>query len=256
MKPKQPSLLLVTAAILCAPLQAQSSFDPTGEQAEAYLPRQIRTEVEYIEMSLEQMTALMADEKASQTDTSLRQHISELIKKEKAEIIESQMVITRSGEKSTTESIQEFIYPTEFEPAQLVNSAKTNDDKSQDDEKLSNIHLATGPTPTAFESRNLGATLEIEPTLGESSQYIELRLMPEIAYHIENIKWASWKDKRGEADIQLPTIYTLRVSTALTLANKKPALVAALSPKDDRGVTDFSRKILIFAKCTVISPGR
>lgn len=243
----------IALSALCGPLFGQNSFDPTGAAAEASLPRQVRTQIEYIEMSLEQMTTLMEDEDATKNDTILRQRIAELIKKEKAEIIETQMVITRSGEKSTAESIREFIYPTEYEPPELPTTVKISGEAK---DIISKKDLATPPTPTAFETRNLGATLEVEPTIGDDNQYIDLRLAPEIVYHTENTKWATWKDKHGEADIQMPIFYTLRVNTAASLANKKPCLLAALSPKDDKGVTDFSRKVLIFAKCDIIFVGR
>ena len=249
-------ILFATVWTATLSLTAQEpSFDPLGNEAESNLPRQILTQVEFIEMSLEQMTSLLADPAATKTDTVLRSKVAELIKAEKAKIIETQMVIARSGEKATSESIREYIYPTEYEPSESPTTVKIENGSGPGPAHLKK-DLATPPTPTAFETRNLGSMLEIEPTLGENNLYIDLRFSPEIVYHVKNNKWATWKDKHGEADIMMPTFYTLRVTTALTLANKKPALVAALSPKDDQGVTDFSRKILIFAKCCVIFVGR
>ena len=254
MKPLVFALILGATFSLSPRSEAQEkSFDPLGETAESSLPRNVRTQVEYIEMSHEQMTALMADPKASKSDTALRQLVSTLIKEKKAEIIETQMVISRSGEKSTSESIHEFIYPTEFEPAQQVTTVKI---EGETEEKRTVTNLATGPTPTAFETRNLGATLEIEPTIGENNQYIDLRIAPEIVYHTGNTKWATWKSAEGESDVQMPDIYTLRVTTAAALANNQPCLLAALSPKNDKGDADFSRKVLVFVRCNIIFIGR
>ncbi len=248
-------MILSAALSMTTPvLHAQDQpYDPMGAEAEAMLPRHVRTQVEYIELSLEQMTALMADPEATKTDTILRQRVAELIKKNKAEIIETQMVIARSGEKSTSESIREYIYPTEYEPPELPTTVKIENGA---EDKIKREDLATPPTPTAFETRNLGSTLEVEPTIGENNHTIDLRVAPEIVYHIENKKWATWKDKHGEADIMMPIFYTLRVNTGITLANGKPCLLAALSPKNDKGITDFSRKILIFVKCDVIIVGK
>lgn len=247
--------MILSAALSITPaLHAQDQpYDPMGAEAEAMLPRHVRTQVEYIELSLEQMTALMADPQATKTDTILRQRVAELIKTDKAKIIETQMVIARSGEKSTSESIREYIYPTEYEPPKLPTTVKIENGA---EDKIKREDLATPPTPTAFETRNLGSTLEVEPTIGENNHTIDLRISPEIVYHVENIKWATWKDKNSEADIMMPIFYSLRVTTALTLANGKPSLVAALSPKNDKGITDFSRKILIFVKCDVIIVGK
>jgi len=82
------------------------------------------------------------------------------------------------------------------------------------------------------------------------------RLNPEIDYHVGNIKWATWKDRHGDADIQMPVFYTLRVYTSVTVMRDRPCLVAALSPKNDEGVTDPTRKVMVFAKCDVVIPAR
>ncbi len=54
----------------------------------------------------------------------------------------------------------------------------------------------------------------------------------------------------------MPVFYTLRLNTAVTVANGKHALLGALSPKDDKGVTDTSRKVFVFARADVIFAGR
>jgi hypothetical protein len=249
------STLLVAAvwAVTHSLTAQEQSFDPLGDEAESNLPRQVLTQVEFIEMSHEQMTALLANPEASKSNTALRKKVTELIQANKAKIIDTQIVITRSGEKSVSESITEFIYPTEYEPPFTPTTAKA---ENESENKVPKKYVAIPPTPTAFETRNLGSTLEVEPTIGENNRYIDIRLAPEIVYHVGNIKWATWKDEHGETDIQMPTIYALRVTTALTLANKQPCLVAALSPKDDKGMSDFSRKILIFVKCDILFAGR
>ncbi|MFK7909897.1 MAG: hypothetical protein AB8F34_04765 [Akkermansiaceae bacterium] len=246
--------LICSAMLGITPIAAQESpFDPLGEQTEASLPRQVRVQVEYIEMPLTQMTALMADPAASKGDAALRNKINELVKNGKARIIENQMVVARSGEKATAESIREFIYPTEYEPPELPTTVKFEKGSEQ---SVKSKEISTGPTPTAFETRNLGSTLEVEPTIGENNAYIDVRVSPEIVYHIKNDIWASWKDKHGEANIMMPVFYTLRLNTAVTVANGKPCLLGALSPKDDKGVTDMSRKVFVFVRANVIFPGR
>lgn len=231
----------------------EAKFDPLGEQAEAHLPRQVRVQVEYIEMSLEQMTTLMDDPALNQSDVALRKRIGELTKANKAKIIETQMLVARSGEKATAESIREFIYPTEYEPAELPQTVKI---EKGAENQVSKKDFATGPTPTAFETRNLGSTFEVEPVIGTDNKTIDIRLYPELVYHVENTVWAEWKDQHGEANIMMPVFYTLRVTTAASVVTGKPCLLAALSPKDDKGVTDTSRKIFVFLKADIMVAGR
>ncbi|MBK1831486.1 hypothetical protein JIN77_12165 [Verrucomicrobiaceae bacterium R5-34] len=82
-------------------------------------------------------------------------------------------VVSRSGERSKIEIKREFIYPTEYEPPELPNS-------------IGNSTLSTGifpvtpATPTAFETRNVGVTLEVEPTVSADKNFIELSLRPEL----------------------------------------------------------------------------
>lgn len=90
-------------------------------------------------------------------------------------------VIARSGERATIEIIREFIYPTEYEPPEIPNSVGVGNDG------LGNAQFGGGAIfpvtpahPTAFETRNTGITLEVEPTVGPDKRYIDLSLKPEM----------------------------------------------------------------------------
>ena len=161
-----------------------------------------------------------------------------------------------SGQKATTESIEEFIYPTEYEPASMPEKLEFKDQAEAEKAKVGPRDFATGPCPTAFETRNLGSTLEIEPTLGADNKLIDLRFAPEIVYHVGNTVWAEWKDQYGSCPVQMPTMYAVRINTAVTLAAGQYCLVAAVSPKSKEGFPDFSRKLMVFVKGDVLIVGR
>jgi len=214
-------------------------------------PRHIRVQVEYINMPLLTMSALLDDDKATETDVILRARVAELIKAGKAHHVATQMLIARSGKKATTGSMREYIYPTEYEPPQLPKIVQT----AADDIKIERYdrNLAIGPTPTAFETRHLGSMLEVEPTIDDDSKYIDLRIEPEMVFHTKNTVYATWKDERGTADITMPEFYVMRFFTTITVMNGKPALVGVLSPKNEQGHTDYSRKLLVFVKANIIN---
>ncbi len=90
--------------------------------------------------------------------------------------------IARSGERARIEIIREFIYPTEYEPPELPNSVGVVDDigGGLGAGGLSSIFPVTPAMPTAFETRNVGVTLEVEPTVGPKKHFIELSLKPEM----------------------------------------------------------------------------
>ena len=87
-----------------------------------------------------------------------------------ADVLQKPSTVARSGERAKIEVIQEFIYPTEYEPPELPNSTGTALGASP----------VTPATPTAFETRSVGITLEVEPTVGPNKQFIELSISPEL----------------------------------------------------------------------------
>lgn len=253
------ALAAVAASLWLSPtvLHAQTGtpeFDPLGEYDD--LPKQIRVQVEFIDVPHEQLTELLFGEKPPANDVEMRKRVAELIKEGEASIMETMVCTARSGQKATSESIQEFIYPTEYEPAELPNNSGGDDKNDTETAKVTRRDFATGPTPTAFETRNLGSTLEIEPILGIDNKIIDLRFIPEIVYHVGNEVWAEWKGHYGNSPVQMPKIYKLSVNTNLTLITGRPILAAALSPKDEQGKPDFTRKLMVFVRADVLTPGR
>lgn len=68
-------------------------------------------------------------------------------------------VLTKSGQRAVIEIIREFRYATQFQP-----------DATKPD----------GLLPTAFETRNVGITLEVEPTVAPDGFSVDLELIPQV----------------------------------------------------------------------------
>ena len=134
--------------------EATPEFDPLGESVE--LPRLVRVQAEFIEVSHETLTRLLMKPREGADDDGLRQELAKLAEEGKATVVETMLCTGRSGEKSLSESLKEYIYPTEYEPAEIPNEIYTTEKgkKVKGDGK----EYATGPTPTSFETRNLGST--------------------------------------------------------------------------------------------------
>jgi len=108
--------------------------------------------------------------------------------------------------------------------------------------------------PTAFETRNVGSTLEIEPTLGEDGKTIDLRLNPELIWSTGDNVWQEGKDSLGNTfKKSVPNFYVIRLHTALTCISGQYAFVSALSPKNSKGDTDMTRMVMVFVKCDVLT---
>ena len=243
---------LLVLGLLGSLVASRGDFDPLGEEARAHLPKLIRVQLEYIDVPQEVMLDLMYGEKKSTDDSKLRDQLQKLLKDGTAKMLDSQMMVCRSGERSMAESVREYIYPTEYEPSEVPSEVNSEGKKTGATVK----ELATPPTPTAFETRNTGSILEAEPILGENNSTIDMTLRPELVWHVENEVWSEWEDSRGNSDIKMPTMYTLRLNTSVTVNKGEYLLVAAMSPKDDKGFPDITRKVMIFVKADVLSVGK
>jgi hypothetical protein len=253
-------LWLASIPLIRAEGEGSGEVDPFADHSETRTLttptglRQIRVMVEYIEMSHELFTELMFGDKPAANDSELRKQVTQLIKDGKASIMETSLCTVEDGLKALTSSAEEFIYPTEYEPPELP--VETSPKEGEAPKIVSERILdAVGPTPTAFETRNLGASLEVQPKASEDGRHIALSVCPEIVYHTGNTVWAEWKGKHGNTPIQMPQFYTLRVNTEIKLVNGRHTLLAALSPKNEKGFTDASRKIMVFVRADVITPG-
>jgi hypothetical protein len=114
---------------------------------------------------------------------------------------------------------------------------------------------ATPFTPTSFETRNIGSSLEVEPILSADGKVIDMLVDPELTWHTGSSIWLEEKDNLGNiAKIQMPEIYTMKFHSALSLHAGSILFTAVLSPKDAAGRADLSRKVMVFVKADVV-PG-
>ena len=91
-----------------------------------------------------------------------------LSQKKGIDLVSAPKVTTKSGSTAKIEIVREFRYPTQFDPPQL--SASTG----------STYAPVVPNSPSGWETKNTGITLEVEPTVGPDSYTIELRLAPRV----------------------------------------------------------------------------
>ncbi|MFT4177204.1 MAG: type II and III secretion system protein [Luteolibacter sp.] len=180
-----------------------------------------------------------------------------LAQKKGTDLMTAPSVTARSGEKAKIEIIREFIYPTEYEPPQLPNSVGTSNTSGG----LFGTGLGNGSgtssfpvtpaTPTAFQTRNTGVTLEIEPTIGENDFVIDLRFVPEIVEFEGFINYGSpisspGTNAMGQATsvvitdnrIEMPVFASRRVTSSLTIYDGYTVAVGGLMREDVQNVED------------------
>lgn len=176
-----------------------------------------------------------------------------LAQKKGTDIMTAPSVTARPGQKATIEIIREFIYPTEYEPPELPNQVGGGFGGQPDfgGGGGGGGFPVTPATPTAFETRNTGVTLEIEPNLGPNEYVIDLRFAPEIVEFEGFINYGSpitspATDAFGnpvtvtitENRIEMPVFSSRRVSTGITIYDGHTVAVGGLMREDVQDVED------------------
>ena len=97
-----------------------------------------------------------------------------LNQKKGVDLLSAPSVTTKSGQRAVIEIVREFRYPTEFDPPHVPNI------NGGAGGAVVNFVPVTPTTPTAFETRNTGVTLEVEPVVGADGETIDLNLAPQV----------------------------------------------------------------------------
>ncbi len=106
-------------------------------------------------------------------------------------------VMAKSGQKSTTEELHEVRYPTEFLPPGVTRSTDTTTTdigKVGNNTTITTLQRETPNTdgapgmPKAFDTRNAGMSVEVEPVVGPDSMTIELSHVVQSAGYLGELK--------------------------------------------------------------------
>ena len=162
--------------------------------------------VEFIEVEMMDFSDWLLENPITTDATPLRKEVQKWVKGGSAEIIETLVVAARSGQRAKIEAISEVIYPTEYDPPGGA-AAKEGEEKET-------IELLP-PCPTAFETRNVGATLEVDPVVGQDGT-IDLNLAPEIVQAGENSRFVTMLGDT-EMIVEMPNFLTSKVTTQVSL---------------------------------------
>lgn len=117
------------------------------------------------------------------TDPQFQLVIRALNQKKGVDLLSAPRVTTKPGQRAVIEIIREFRYPTEFDPPQIPQTFGNTGNGGGaliGGAASPSSFPVTPTTPTAFETRNTGVTLEVEPNLGPDGYTIDLNLVPQV----------------------------------------------------------------------------
>ncbi len=132
--------------------------------------------------------------------------IEELAKTGKAKLLGLIALSTKHGQRAEVESIDEVRYATEFDPG----------------ERAGDIAF-----PTAWQTRNTGDALELEPILGPDGKRIDVNLVPST---VRLGGFEDWKPEAVASPQGQPKFYTEKVTTSLTVQSGRPAFLSTSTP--------------------------
>jgi general secretion pathway protein D len=112
------------------------------------------------------------------TDPQFDVALRALSQKKGSDLVANPTVVAKAGQKASVRVVREFLYPVEFDPPQVP----------QNISPIGSIGAVTGntsgpvlpATPTAFEMKELGTILEVEPTVSADGRTVEVIISPSI----------------------------------------------------------------------------
>jgi len=224
------------------------------------------------------------------TDPQFQVIIRTLSQKKGVDLMSAPSVVTRSGQRAKVEVIREFIYPTEFDPPEIPE--QVGDDVvtiGGEAPQQSSSFPVTPTTPTAFETRSVGVTMEVDPVIGSDGFTIDLNLAPEVVEFEGFVNYGSpiksaGINGQGQAEeivltenrIEQPVFSSRKINTAVTIWDGQTVAIGGLMREDVQSVEDkipflgdlpgigrlfqtkadqhFKRNLMIFVSARMIDP--
>ncbi len=225
------------------------------------------------------------------TDPQFQVVIRALNQKKGVDLLSAPRVTTKSGQRAVIEIVREFRYPTQFEPPKIPDRFGSLDSGDEIIGGVSNapIFPVTPTTPTAFETRNTGVTLEVEPVVGPDGVTIDLNLVPQVVEFEGFINYGSpintfttsilgtTKIPITDNIINQPIFSARKVTTSVSVWDGQTVVLGGLMREDVQKVEDrtpiigdipivgrlfrttvdqhIKRNLVIFVTARLVNPG-
>lgn len=234
------------------------------------------------------------------TDPQFQVVIRALNQKKGVDLLSAPRVTTKSGQRAVIEIVREFRYPTQFEPPQIPQNFRGGDTNTSTFNPLTGVLTGgsssngsfpvTPTTPTAFETRNTGVTLEVEPVVGPDGVTIDLNLVPQVVEFEGFINYGSpiqttSTNILGQTQVNIltpniinqPVFSTRKVTTSVSVWDGQTVVLGGLMREDVQKTEDrtpiigdipiigrlfrtnaeqhLKRNLVIFVTARLLNPG-
>ena len=208
--------------------------------------------LEYIQLDHTEANRVIRKHAGKLNALDLREELERMIQDGKAEHLELQYLRTKSGQRAKIESIDEHIYPTEYDPPEIPQTMVLTGDAKRPMGVMAKetvIGLTTAANPTAFETRNVGLTMEVEPTIGhQDGKSVTVQIAPELIRYVGETKYMDENSPHDESkNISQPEFQTMRSSLSTTLWDGDYALISSQNPG-----TDPEKRVLVLIRVDIL----
>ena len=154
---------------------------------------------------------------------------SALAQKKSTDLLSAPRITTISGNAAQIRIVQEFIYPTEYEPPQVSENK------------------ITPPIPSGFKTREVGVLLNVTPQVGADGYTINLTLIPEVSEFLGFIDYSPGSvTETGPSNtvttvpfkIQQPLFASRNVTTSVVVWDGQTVVLGGLMREDINKVDD------------------
>jgi general secretion pathway protein D len=191
------------------------------------------------------------------TDPQFQLVVRALNQKKGVDLLSAPRVTTKSGQRAVIEIVREFRYPTQFQPPQIPQTFSVRDTVGTGavigagGSTGNGAFPVTPTTPTAFETRNTGVTLEVEPVVGPDGLTIDLNLVPQVVEFEGFINYGSpiqttntnslgitTVSRLTDNVINQPIFSTRKVTTSVSVWDGQTVVLGGLIREDVQKVED------------------
>ncbi|MEQ1841150.1 MAG: hypothetical protein ABL994_12130, partial [Verrucomicrobiales bacterium] len=127
-----------------------------------------------------------------------------------SDLLSDALVTVKPGQLAKIEVIRDFIYPTEYDPPEIPNLVA-----------ISGTIPSVPAQPTAFETRSIGKTLEIEPTVAADNKTISVNILLDFTEFVGFINYGTPITMNGELvtanEILMPVFDAIKETTNVTI---------------------------------------
>ena len=198
----------------------QKRFGQIVRQVEG-ITCQVQFDAAFVDFPRAQIEQLARGNGRAAPDTAA---LLELWKSGQGTLLHVLKLTTRSGVNAQVQSVSEVIYPTEFRTPDTTNSADST--------------TSPLPVPDVFDTREVGAILNVTPIVGPDNRTIDVVMAPEITappeWHMLTVTGTDADGRKLLLEVPQPVFHSRNITTSIVLQDGETAVLGGMnSPQGD-----------------------